>query len=71
MSDQADQEKQKSSARGEAAWRETTDRIAERNKAVRKAGKQEREAYERGREAARREAERQLDAGLLAKHLRP
>jgi hypothetical protein len=43
-----------SEARGERAWKEATDRIASRNDAAQKAGKQEREAYERSREAARR-----------------
>jgi hypothetical protein len=41
-------------ARGERAWKEATDRIASRNDAAQKAGRQEREAYERTRQEARR-----------------
>jgi hypothetical protein len=55
MTDQDDGPTWRSSeARGERAWKEATDRIASRNDAVQKAGKQEREAYERAREDARR-----------------
>jgi hypothetical protein len=70
MSDQP-HEQQNSSARGEGAWREATDRIAARNDAARKAGKKQRQDYEGKREAARRTAERRVEADLLAKHARP
>lgn len=43
-----------SEARGERAWKEATDRVASRNDAAQKAGKQEREEYERAREDAKR-----------------
>lgn len=55
------------SPRGEAAWKAATQRIAERNQAARKAGKARRGAYERQRDAARRAAEREIDASLVAK----
>jgi hypothetical protein len=54
-----------SSARGEAAWRAATERVAERNKAARKGGKQRREAYERQRDDSRRAAERERHAKLI------
>jgi hypothetical protein len=66
MNDQANQEGGPSSARGDAAWREDLERVAERNRAVRKAGKQQREADERQRDGARRAAERQRTSKLLA-----
>jgi hypothetical protein len=44
----------KSSTRGEAAWKETRERIASRNADARKQGRQRRESYEQSREAARR-----------------
>jgi hypothetical protein len=57
MSDQADHEEQRSSARGEAAWKETMERVAARNQAARKAGKERRAAYERQRDEVRHAAE--------------
>ena len=53
-----------SSSRGERAWKEATDRVASRNADARKAGRLEREAYERGREEARRSAAAARDAQL-------
>ena len=54
-----------SSTRGERAWKESTDRVAARNADARKAGRLEREGYERGREDARRSAAAKRDARLL------
>jgi hypothetical protein len=64
MNDQADHEEQRSSARGEAAWKETMERVAARNQAARKAGKERRATYERQRDEARRAAERQRHSNL-------
>jgi hypothetical protein len=47
----------KPSTRGEQAWKEATDRVASRNAEARKAGRLEREEYERQREGLRRSAE--------------
>jgi hypothetical protein len=55
----------KTSSRGERAWKEATDRVASRNAEARKAGRLERDAYEREREAARRAAAHKRDAHLL------
>jgi hypothetical protein len=44
----------KSSTRGEQAWKEAMEHVASRNAAARKAGKLERETYEREREDLRR-----------------
>jgi hypothetical protein len=71
MSDEVEHEEGESSARGEAAWKEARERIAERNHAARKAGKQRREAYERQREEARRAAERERHSILLARRRTP
>jgi hypothetical protein len=59
------QEEQPVSTRGEAAWKEVKDRIAERNEKARKAGKLRREAHERQRQEARQAAERRRMAELL------
>ena len=58
------EEPHKSSARGEAAWKEERERIAERNQAARKAGKAEREAYERKQVDTRRVRELKRQAKL-------
>jgi len=58
------EEPHKSSARGEAAWKEERERIAERNQAARKAGKAEREAYERKQVDSRRVRELKRQAKL-------
>jgi hypothetical protein len=55
----------KSSTRGEQAWKEATDDVASRNAAARKAGKLEREQYERGREDMRRAAAARRHAELM------
>jgi hypothetical protein len=54
-----------SSSRGERAWKEDTDRVASRNADARKAGRQEREAYERQRDDVRRSAAAERHAKLL------
>ena len=53
--------------RGEAAWKEERERIAERNSKTRKAGREEREAYELQQGTSRREAEAGRMAKLLGK----
>ena len=53
-----------SSTRGEQAWKEATDRVASRNADARKAGRTEREAYERERDDARRTAAAKREAKL-------
>ena len=45
--------------RGEAAWKAEKDRIAARNQEVRKAGKQERQAFEKMQAERRRSADLQ------------
>jgi hypothetical protein len=57
--------------RGEAAWQEAKERIAERNKQARKAGKQRRAAYESQQEEARRAAESRRSARLLERRRTP
>ena len=56
--------KWQSSTRGEQAWKEATEAVASRNADACKAGRLEREAYERGREDARRSAAAKRDAKL-------
>jgi hypothetical protein len=58
-----------SSTRGEAAWKETRERIASRNADARKQGKQRREAYEQTREEARRVTAARQRAELLKRPL--
>jgi hypothetical protein len=65
MTQQDDSSTWKSSTRGESAWKEARERVASRNAEARKAGKVEREAYERERESARRAANAKSDAELL------
>jgi hypothetical protein len=55
----------KGSARGDAAWKETMERVASRNVAARKSGKQRRETYEQERADARQSAEARRHAKLL------
>lgn len=58
MSQQPDkQEPARPAARGEAAWRQSKESIAERNEQVRKAGMQQRKAEERRKHDLRRAAE--------------
>ena len=56
-----------SSCRGERAWKEAVEDLASRNAEARKAGRVEREAYERGREEARRAAAAERRSKLLAR----
>jgi hypothetical protein len=65
MTEQDDGSGWKSSARGEQAWREATERVASRNAESRKNAKSQREAYEREREDRRRAAEQRRHAQLL------
>jgi hypothetical protein len=53
------------SARGEAAWKQATEEVAARNRRAQRAGREQREAYERGRDDARRAAEARAHARLL------
>lgn len=46
-----------SSARGESAWKEAREAVAERNQRAQKAGRDERDAYDRKRSDVRRAAE--------------
>jgi hypothetical protein len=55
----------RSSTNGERAWKEATDRVASRNADARKAGRLEREEYERERDEVRRSAAAKRDAKLL------
>jgi hypothetical protein len=57
----------KSSSRGERTWKEVVEDLASRNAAVRKAGRSERQAYEREREDARRAAAAKRHTRLLAR----
>jgi hypothetical protein len=57
----------KSSTNGEQAWKEATDRVSSRNADARKAGRIERDKYERGREDDRRSRAAKRDAKLIGK----
>jgi hypothetical protein len=65
MAEQGDGSTWKSSTRGEQAWLEAKERVASRNAEARKAGKREREAYERNREKARQTAAARRHAEFL------
>jgi hypothetical protein len=54
--------------RGEAAWKQAQERIAERNERARKAGRQDREANEHRFIEARRAADRRDMAAAIGKH---
>jgi hypothetical protein len=54
-----------SSTRGDKAWKEATEAVDAKNAAARKAGRQEREAYEREREDARHAEAARRHAKLL------
>jgi hypothetical protein len=58
------------STRGEAAWKETREGVASRNADARKAGKAERETYEREREAMRTAAAAERHAKLVKRPAR-
>lgn len=70
MTDQSDRHSE-SSARGEAAWKQAREAVAERNQRAQKAGRERREAYERQRDDARRAAEARAHARLLGERPRP
>ena len=65
MTDQDDSSNWKSSTRGEQAWLEARERVASRNAEARKAGKVEREAYERERQIVRQTAAAKSHAELV------
>jgi hypothetical protein len=72
VSDEAMGEDKRSSARGEAAWKEALERVAERNQAARKAGRQRRQAYEQQRADAHRAAETKRISNLItSRRVRP
>lgn len=54
-----------SSARGDAAWKQAREEIAVRNRKAQKQGREQREAYERERNDARRAAEARVHRRLL------
>jgi hypothetical protein len=56
--------------RGEAAWAAAREEVAKRNAQARKAGKQQRDAYELERMNARRAAERRRIAELARRSSR-
>jgi hypothetical protein len=56
MVDRSD-ERPDSAARGEVAWKQAREAVAERNRLAQKAGRERREAYDRQRVDARRIAE--------------
>jgi hypothetical protein len=58
-----------SSTTGDKAWKEATDEIASRNAAARKAGRQEREEYERRRDETRDAEAAKRHAKLLKRRL--
>jgi hypothetical protein len=60
-----------SSARGEAAWKQAREAVAARNARARRAGLEERQAYERQRDDARRAAEAQAHARLVGRQRTP
>ena len=57
----------KSSSRGDRAWKEVVEDLAARNADVRKAGRSEREAYERARQDVRRAAAAKRHTRLLGR----
>jgi hypothetical protein len=64
MPDQTDSQPQPPPAkRGEAAWKEARERIAQRNAQARKAGKQRLEAHHRQVEEGRRKERRDRGGG--------
>jgi hypothetical protein len=70
MTEHVEGEEHKPAARGEAAWKETKERIAASNQKAKKAGKERREVYEQGRANALRAAEARRDAKLIGKRQR-
>jgi hypothetical protein len=70
MSDESDRQPE-SSARGEAAWKQALEAVAARNERARRAGREERQAYERQRDDARRAAEAKAHARLVGRRRTP
>jgi hypothetical protein len=70
MAEVGDSSEWKSSARGESAWKEERERVADRNAEVRKSGKLEREQYERERQESRQVARAKRDAQTLKRRRR-
>jgi hypothetical protein len=70
MAEVGDSSEWKSSARGESAWKEERERVADRNAEVRKSGKLERERYERERQESRQVARAKRDAQTLKRRRR-
>jgi hypothetical protein len=70
MTDQTDGQPD-TSARGEAAWKQARDAVAARNERAQKAGRAERQAYERQRDDARRAAEARSHARLVGRRHTP
>jgi hypothetical protein len=70
MIDQSDGQPE-SSARGEAAWKQAREAVAARNERARRAGRAERQRYERQRDDARRAAEAHAHARLVARRRTP
>ena len=58
-----------SSSRGERAWKEVLEDTASRNSDARKAGRVERETYEKQRDEARRAAAAERQTKLLKRRL--
>ena len=67
-SDSVDQSAPDPAKRGQAAWKEAKARIADRNDAVRKEGKQRREAYQREKEHRRVAQEHREQVNLKDSH---
>ena len=70
MTDHSDREPE-SSARGEAAWKQAREAVAARNDRAQRAGREERQTYERQRDDARRAAEAQAHARLVGRRRTP
>jgi hypothetical protein len=68
VTDQPGNEQPVVAKRGEAAWKEAKDRVAERNEQARKAGKLRRDAKNRLRVQELRAAERREMAEALSQH---
>jgi hypothetical protein len=64
MGEPDDQSQARPSRSGENAWKDNLERIAERNAKVKKEGMQQRQAYERQKDEARRKREIRQMANL-------
>jgi hypothetical protein len=70
MTDQSERQPE-SSARGEAAWKQVREAVAARNERAQRAGRAERQAYERQRDDERRAAEARAHARLVGRRRTP